>query len=190
MYKEIIEEFWEDDLFPTVFATIMILRTPLSVAGLASLLDLTVSEIFIEIFKIQSILVIPADDNTPVDVVHTSLRDFAISQKRSGTLTVTPRNQLVTANHCLNIMSTQSEEVAFQGGAAIYAVKHWVTHLGLALEDPDFDSLLPVLKSFVAQSFKTWFNSLLNKGKYSNAESQLAAVIERAKVSPPSVLET
>ena len=191
MYTEIIQQFWEDVHFQTVFSTIMLLYTPLSVTGLASLLDLTVSEIFIEVLKIQSIIVIPVNDNTPVDVVHTSLRDFSISKNRSGSLFVdTPQNHLTTAERCLKFMSMQSGVVVFKGEVAIYASEHWHEHLRLALEDPDSNYLqynLLVLKVFVGQSFKTWFNTILIMGRYDQIYTALTAVIRKAEVSPRSV---
>ena len=189
MYTEIIQQFWKDVRFPTVFSTIILLRTPLSVAGLASLLHLTIPEILIEILKIQSILVIPVDDNeTPVDVVHTSLRDFSISKERSEALFVrTPKNHLITAERCLEVMSTQSEVVVFKEEAAKYASEHWHDHLRLALEDPDSIYLkydLTVLKIFVGQSLKTWFNVILMMNEYDKIYATLTAVIQKAEVSP------
>ena len=44
MYTEIIQQFWGRELFRIVFSTIMLLRTPLSVVGLASFLDLSIQD--------------------------------------------------------------------------------------------------------------------------------------------------
>ena len=188
MYTEIIQQFWEDGHFPIVFSTIMLLRTPLSIAGLASLLNLTVPEILIEIFKVQSILVIPADNKTPLDVVHTSLREFSVSKKRSGALFVnSPQNHLTTAEHCLEVMSKQSGVVVFKEEAAKYASEHWHDHLRHALEDPDSKYDLTVLNIFVEQSFKTWFNTVLIMFWYDQTRDALKAIIQKAKVSPPFV---
>ena len=188
MYTEIVQQFWKDEHFPIVFSTIMLLRTPLSIAGLASLLNLTVPEILIEIFKVQSILVIPADNKTPVDVVHTSLREFSVSKKRSGALFVnSPQNHLITAEHCLEVMSKQSGVVVFKEEAAKYASEHWHDHLRHALEDPDSKYDMTVLNHFVEQSFKTWFNTVLIMFWYDQTRDALEAIIQKAKVSPPFV---
>ena len=191
MYTEIVQQFWGHEHFPIVFSTIMLLRTPLSVIGLASLLDLTIPDILTEIFKIQSILVIPADNMTPVDVVHTSLRDFSVSKERSGAIFVnTPQNQLITAERCLKVMSTESGVVVLEGEAAIYASKHWHGHLLLTLEDPDSIDLrydLPAaLNLFVAQSFKVWFNTIITHGEHDKIYAALISIIQKAKVSSPS----
>ena len=191
MYTEIVEQFWGHEHFPIVFSTIMLLRTPLSVIGLASLLDLTIPDILTEIFKIQSILVIPADNLTPVDVVHTSLRDFSVSKERSGAIFVnTPQNQLITAERCLKVMSTESGGVVLEGEAAIYAFEHWHGHLLLTLGDPDSiylqNDLPSTLNFFVAQSFKTWFNTIILNGGYDEIYDPLTNIIQKATVSPPS----
>ena len=191
MYTEIIQQFWEHEHFPIVFTTIMLLRTPLSVVGLASLLRLTIPDILTEIFKIQSILVIPADNKTPVDVVHTSLRDFSVSKERSGAIFVnTPQNKLITTECYLKVMSTQSGVVVLEGEAAIYAYRHWHGHLLLTLEDPDYidlqRDLLAALNFFVAQSFKIWFNTIILNGGYDEIYAALANTIQEAKVSPRS----
>ena len=191
MYTEIIEQFWGHEHFRIVFSTIMLLRKPLSVIGLASFLDLSIPDILIEIFKIQSILVIPADNKTPVDVVHTSLRDFSVSKERSGAIFVnTPENQLITVERCLKVMSRQSGVVVLEGEAAIYAFKHWHDHLLLTLKDPDSIYLQhdfpATLNFFVAQSFKIWFNTIILHKVYDKIYDALKNIIQKAKVSPPS----
>ena len=188
MYTEIVEQFWGDEHFPIVFSTIMLLRTPLSVMGLASLLDLTIPDILTEILKIQPILVIPADNSTPVDVVHTSLRDFSVSKERSGAIFVnTPENQLITAQRCLKVMSRESGVVVLKGETAIYAYRHWHGHLLLTLEDPDYidlqRDLLAALNFFVAQSFKIWFNTIIFNSGYDEIYAALTNIIQKAMVS-------
>ena len=189
MYKEIIQQFWGDKHFTIVFSTIILLRRPLSITGLASLLDLTVPEIIIEISKIQSILVIPTDNNTPVDVVHTSLRDFSISKKRSEVLFVnSPQNHLITAERCLKVMSTQSGVVVFEEEAAVYASEQWHDHLRHTLEHLDSNYLKcdsTVLKIFVGQSFKTWFNTILSMSLDDEICDATKIIIQKAKVSQP-----
>ena len=190
MYTEIIQQFWDDEHFTIVFSTIMLLHTPLSITGLASLLDLTIPEIIVEISKIQSILVIPADNNTPLDVAHASLRDFSISKKRSGALFVnSAQNHLITAERCLKVMSTQSGMV-FKDEAAKYASGHWHDHLRHTLEDRDSNYLkydLNTLKVFVEKSFKTWFNTILSMSLDDQICNAIKAIIQKAKVSPPSL---
>ena len=191
MYTEIIQQFWRDEHFWIVFSTIMLLRRPLSVMGLASLLDLTIPDILTEVLKIQSILVILADNETLVDVVHTSLRDFSVSKEQSGAIFVnTPENQLITAKHCLKVMLMESGVVVLEGEAAKYALEYWHGHLLLTLGDPDSiylqNNLPSTLSFFVAQSFKTWFNTIILDSKYDKIYAAHTNIIQKAMVSPPS----
>ena len=188
MYTEIIKQFWEDGHFPIIFSTIILLHRPLSITELTSLLDLTIPEIIIEISKIQSILVIPADNNTPVDVVHTSLQDFTISKERSGALFVnSPQNHLITAEHCLKVMSMQLGVVVFKEEAVKYASKHWHDHLHQTLKDQILKYDLDALEVLVGESFKTWFNTILSMSMDDQICNTIEAIIQKAKVSPPSV---
>ena len=191
MYTEIIQQFWRDEHFWIVFSTIMLLCRPLSVMGLASLLDLTIPDILTEVLKIQNILVILADNETPVDVVHTSLWDFSVSKERSGAIFVnTPENQLITAKHCLKVMLMESGVVVLEGEAAKYALEYWHGHLLLTLGDPDSiylqNNLPSTLSFFVAQSFKMWFNTIILDSKYDEIYAAHTNIIQKAMVSPPS----
>ena len=81
-------------------------------------------------------------------------------------------------------------ELVFQGEVARYAALHWPYHIRLTLKHAHSNPLrydLPALISFAAQSVKTWFNTILNVGKYREVEPALTALIEQAKVGPPSV---
>ena len=192
MYTEIIQRFWGHEHFQIVFSTIMLLCKPLSIIGLTSFLHLSIHNILFEIFKIQLILVILADNETPVDIVHTSLWDFSVLKERSGAISVnTPQNQLITAEHCLKVMLTQSGLVVLEGEAAIYAFQHWHDHLPLTLEDPDSiylqDDLDTTLNFFVGQSFKIWFNTIIVDGGYNKIYARLTNIIEKATVSPCSL---
>ena len=191
MYTEIIQQFWRDEHFWIVFSTIMLLHRPLSVMGLASLLDLTIPDILTEVLKIQSILVILADNETLVDVVHTSLWDFSVSKEQSGAIFVnTPENQLITAKHCLKVMLMESGVVVLEGEAAKYALEYWHGHLLFTLGDPDSiylqNNLPSTLSFFVAQSFKTWFNTIILDSKYDKIYATHTNIIQKAMVSPPS----
>ena len=164
MYIEIIKEFWNDERFPTVFSAIMLLPRPFSVTELRSLLNLERSEILIEILKIQSILIIPSDDDTPVDIVHTSLRDFSISPRRAGIFCAeTPEHHLSIAEHCLNVMLANSGQVVFDKDPMIYAASFWHKHLLLTVNADSYglryDSLVDSLEKFARQAAETWSNT-------------------------------
>ena len=166
MYMEILREFWDDEHFPTVFSTLMLLPRPFSVTELSSLLNLERSEILIEILKIQSILIIPSDDDTPVDIVHTSLRDFSTSPKRAGSLWAgTPAHHLSITESCLKVMLANSEQVAFDKDPMKYAASFWYKHLLSTLNADSYglqyDSLVDGLEKFARQAADTWSNTFI-----------------------------
>ena len=197
MYKEILTQFWNDNCFQAVFSTIMLLKSPLSVTGLESLLNLGDNRVLFELLKIQSVVLIPDDDEKPVDIVHTSLRDFSTSLQRSEIFCVeSSQNHLHITMCCLQVMVTEPEQVFFEGEAAKYASRYWIDHLHIAFKDRDslyvwYDALVEELELFTRQCLKAWFNTIaITEGPYAITEiSQLLEGIPRAsRVSLPPMV--
>lgn len=168
MYCEIIQKFWNDEHFPTVFSTIMLLEDPLSITELGALLELTGSDILIEVLKIQSILIVPSDDHRPVEIVHTSLRDFSISRMRAGNFLVDiPTNQLFIGVCCLKVMVANPEGVVvFEKDPTRYASSHWHKHLLPTLNSAhsntlQHDLVLDHLNQFASQAYEAGSNTVL-----------------------------
>ena len=168
MYREILIPLWDDSYFQIVFSTIILLKRPLSVTGLECLLNFRENQILSELLKIQSVLLIPDDDEKAVDIVHTSLRDFSMLFQRSGILCVeSSENHLRIAICCLQVMLRQSGQLVFETEAAKYACYYWIEHLHLTVKDTNsryvrYDSLVEELEIFLRQSFQTWFNTISN----------------------------
>ena len=187
--NEFCNEFWNDELFQTVFSTIMLLQRPFSVFSLARLLNLTPSEILIEILKIQSIAIIPSDVDTPVDIVHASLRDFSISPTRTGRFCVgTPEHHLSVVERCLEVMLVNSEQVVFDEDPMIYAASFWHKHLLLTLNADSYglqyDSLVNRLEIFTRQAADTWSNTFILNGDFGDFKSSIDDIRRAVKVSP------
>lgn len=194
MYSEILTQHWNDVDFRTVFSIVILLQDPLSVTGLGFLLNLSNRRILFEILKIQSILLIPDDDEKDVDIVHTSLRDFSTSPQRSGILCVkSAENHLHITTCCLQVMATQSERFVFEADAAKYASSYWIDHLLLTFEsagsrDVLSDGLVDQLELLTKECFQAWFNTVLYLGRYSETSAQvtsLTGVVHNSKVSLP-----
>ena len=192
MYEEILTQFWKDNYFQAVFSTIILLKYPLSVTGLESLLDFRDNRLLFELLKIQSILLIPDDDEKPVDIVHTSLRDFSTSLQRSGDLCVeSAESHLRITMCCLQVMAMQSEQLLFEAEAAKYASRCWIEHLHLTFKTTDshyvrYDALAEKLELFIGQCFQAWFNTVLNTEGSSATEGKLEllkAILQQSKVS-------
>ena len=147
----------------------MLLRRPFSVTSLRSLLNLQHSVILIEILKIQSILIIPSDDVTPVDIVHTSLQDFSTCPERAGSLCAeTPAHHLAIAEGCLKVMLANSGWAVFDKDPMEYAASFWHKHLLFALSADSYslqyDSLVDSLEKFARQAAETWSNTFIFQG--------------------------
>ena len=189
-YVKIIKEFWDDEHFQTVFSTIMLLQRPFSVTELGTLLNLERSEILIEILKIQSVLIHPRDDDTPVDIVHTSLREFSICPTRAGGLCVeTPAHHLFIAERCLKVMLANPRRVVFDKDPMKYAASYWYKHLRLTLNADScslpYDSLVDSLEKFARQAADTWSNTFILNGHEGDFdESSIDDISHAVKVSP------
>ncbi|KIM72955.1 hypothetical protein PILCRDRAFT_15647 [Piloderma croceum F 1598] len=76
--------------FERVMGTILLLTSNMSVTALGHLLQLDPADILEALLGIQSILMIPGDDDQPVQLFHTSLRDFLTSKPRLGGFFINP----------------------------------------------------------------------------------------------------
>ena len=191
MYREILIQFWNNDYFQTVFSTIIILKCPLSITVLESLLDFGDNRILFELLKIQSVLLIPDDDQKLVDIIYTSLWDFSTSLQQSRILCMeSSENQLHVTICCLQAMATQLEQFLFEGEAVKYASHYWIEHLHCTFKDANprhmqYDSLAEKLELFIRQRFQAWFNTALNAEGFSVTDYKLEllqAMIQKAKV--------
>jgi len=193
MYKEILSPLWEKNRFQIVFSTIMLLKKPLSIIELESLLQVDSREITSDLLYIQSIVTVPDDDSAKVEIVHTSLRDFSTSLERSGVFYAdTAENHLQLAISCLQVMSTTAPQGVFEEDAAAYASIYWLEHLHLVLQRPgslpaECDPLTEKLTIFISRAFDAWFTTMmLRKDGESNLDL-LYRIIEQANVSQPLV---
>ena len=194
MYREILNQFLDDEHFWTVFSTVILLRRPLSVTGLGSLLNFGNRLVLFELLKIQSILHIPDDDHKAVDIFHTSLRDFSTSSQRAGTLCVkSSENHLPIVRCCWQIMVTQAEQFLFKGEAARYASCYWIKHFHLAFKDADshygwYNSLVEEMELLIMQCFQTWFNTMLDSEGYSSIGDKMQLLLAVFQISKVGLL--
>ncbi|KIM71981.1 hypothetical protein PILCRDRAFT_830040, partial [Piloderma croceum F 1598] len=154
--------------FERVMGTILLLTSNMSVTALGHLLQLDPADILEALLGVQSILMIPGDDDQPVQLFHTSLRDFLTSKPRSGDFFIDPSiRHLDILLDCLKLVSIPPEtDIFFSSEASRYACNNWCYHfdqwltIGKELQN---DPLLSYLTNFVSQSFDYWVNtSLLN----------------------------
>jgi hypothetical protein len=156
--------------FDRVIGTIMLLREQLSIPELGCLLRLTAAEILQALVEIQSILRIPPDDKTPIQLVHTSLPDYLTKEKCSGSYFIDPLacHNAITVN-CLEmmkdlkaIMDDPQQDIFTTVGAHQYACRNWCYHLAATLiKGKPSGDLISSLKDFMSQSLSPWVDMLI-----------------------------
>ena len=93
-------------------------------------------------------------------------------------------------------MVTESEQVVFEGEAAIYASHYWINHLHLVFKDRDslyvwYDALVEELELFTRQCLKAWFNTMVNTESPAATEKKsqlLEDILRESRVSLPPMV--
>jgi hypothetical protein len=190
LYARILAEALPDDNFQRVIGTIMLLTEPLSITFLAHLLQLRSGDIVQTLLGLQSILMIPGDDDQAIRLFHTSLRDFLISPLRSGKFFISPpARHLVIAADCLRVIAVRPKEDIFYSSMQMYACLNWCFHFeqGVTGEGDNLSNSLPIaslmscLMDFVSQSIDCWVNTSLLKA-YAQLQV-LRSAISKLRVS-------
>jgi hypothetical protein len=169
LYTEVLSTAPRGEVLKRVIGTILLLKLDLSITSLGNLLQLNTAHILQTLFGVQSILMIPGNDDAPVRLFHTSLRDFLTSKPRSGDFFIDPpARHLDILLNCLKLMLIPPDtDIFFRGEASEYACNNWCHHFDqwLILGNASHDvSLTSYLKFFVSESFDYWVNTLLIKG--------------------------
>jgi hypothetical protein len=170
LYMDILSAARRDHNFDRVMGTIMLLRSPLPITFLGHLLQLSAEAIVQSVWGIQSILMIPGNDNEPIQLFHTSLRDFLVAPSRSSSFYINPPTRhLLILIDCLKAMQTKPEGSIFQGGQ-MYACLNWCHHVVEGLKESGGDrlfdsplsaSLTSCLADFASQSLDIWINTIV-----------------------------
>ncbi|RXW22625.1 hypothetical protein EST38_g3228 [Candolleomyces aberdarensis] len=83
-YTHILTKSRDLPHFSNVISTIALLFEPLPIVGIAGLLGIEASEVLQILVSLQTIIHIPENNELPVTLHHTSLRDFLTTESRSG----------------------------------------------------------------------------------------------------------
>ncbi|RXW22711.1 hypothetical protein EST38_g3129 [Candolleomyces aberdarensis] len=89
--------------FRNIISTIVLLREPLPIAGISSLLGIEAFEVVRVLLNLQAIIRVPGtDEEGSVTLCHTSLRDFFTTEGRSGSFFVPPSFHLHLSYHLIS----------------------------------------------------------------------------------------
>lgn len=149
----------------------MTIKDRLTIRDLGCLFQFDTGDVIHALLEVQSILVVPENDESPVRPFHTSLRDFLTTRARSNELFINPAHRhLSIACDCLAVMAVRSGDAFFEYGGLKFASRSWSYHLICAIRAEGCDNLLfsphgsfmmNKLIDFVSRSFDPWINSLI-----------------------------
>ena len=166
VYTQILSVASHNEDFSLVLGTLMLLVYPLSIKSLATLLRLDTARIVHAFKGLQSILIIPEDDDNPIRPIHTSLRDFLTSLERSNDFYIRPEERhFHIAIDCLRILCVSNNGQFFDTKCSVqrYACCEWIFHLHGSIKTEILDdSLLPLLIGFTSKNFVVWVNTILS----------------------------
>ena len=169
LYEQVLSSAFQTEDFCRILGTIMVLENNKSISFLSSLLSLHHEEVICELLEVQSIIKIPGDDNEPITLYHTSLRDFLTIKSRSKQYFIDPPLQhLHLAIHCLNHLAAYPSKDFFEGDVANYACINWPHHILLAyqkqqiyVDKTTMSTLVTLIENLLTFQGKTWYNTML-----------------------------
>jgi hypothetical protein len=170
LYTQVLESASRSHHFTRVLQTIIIIPTPISITGLACLLQIEGGDVIHALQGVQSIIMVPENDEQLVRLFHTSLRDFLTTQARSQHLFINPATcHLSMATDCLSAMTAHCGEIIYEIEILQYAARNWCHHLLSALKEGDDgvyllsqdDAFVNTLIGFLSRSFDPWMNSII-----------------------------
>jgi hypothetical protein len=186
LYAQVLSAASRNENFGRVIATVMLLDSPLPITSLAHLLQLKTTDILQALLGIQSIIMIPGNDNEPIRLFHTSLRDYLCLQPRSLNFFIDPPTQhLFIAKYCLAAIGEKPEdEIFYLTEAQQYACLQWWHHLELGLKEAEIEphlltSLMSCVVKFESGPLNFWVNTVIWKGNL----GRILAVLSSLKVS-------
>ncbi|KAF7975488.1 hypothetical protein HWV62_9403 [Athelia sp. TMB] len=172
--------------FGRVLSTLMLLYVQPSVEMLASLLELGAQDVLHALLAIQSIIRIPSDDNAPIQLNHTSLRDFLVNESRSKDLFIVPLAANATlAVACVKVLQKNLKADIFpEEEVTKYAAKHWQRHLRESHNPSEASpELLGVLQEFIApELIEPWINILIQEFSHERIGNSLTNLIRKYEV--------
>lgn len=175
LYSQVLEEVEDTNSFKTVLAAITVLNSPLSITSLSELLGISPQVITADLLQTQSIIIIPGDDDTPVQMLHTSLQEFLTDESRAVHWFIDSQiHHHSISQACFEIISKKPSGVIFESEAQQYACANIFQHLeqawistgnGATLFDQSIkEPLNPLLSRFLSGDTDTWFNTVVYQG--------------------------
>ena len=197
LYTQVLQTAPRSPHFRRILETIMIVDEHLSIADLTCLFGIEAGDVVHALLGIQSILIVPENDEQPVRPFHTSLRDFLTTKSRSNNLFIDPATRhLMIASDCLTAMTVHNGDEFWERGGLKFASYYWYYHLLDALKEEGCDNLffsqhgafmMNKLTGFVSRSFDSWIDSIISQGAMYDIEEILDSVLLMLQVRSSQV---
>ena len=197
LYTQVLQTAPPSPYFRRILETIMIVKVHLSIADLICLFGIEAGDVVHAVLGVQSILIVPENDEQPVRPFHTSLRDFLTTKSRSNDLFIDPATRhLLIAFDCLEAMTVHSGDEFWERGGLKFASSNWHYHLLHALEEEGGDELLFLqhcafmmkkLTDFVYRSFDSWIDSIIIQEAMYDTSEILDSVLSTLQVRSSQV---
>lgn len=165
LYEQVLRAVPEIDCFRGAITFLMLVKEQPSINTLAGLLEHSSREVLHALMAIQSIVRIPDEDDSPIQLNHTSLRDFLVARSRSKDLFINPpKAHFILAHACMKHMNKTLRRDEFPSDTASkYAAQHWLSHL---LDSHIPNELDPMMITFLtgfrsSLVIEAWINMLI-----------------------------
>jgi hypothetical protein len=192
LYIQVLSAAPHSPHFERIIKTIILLKSPQSITFLGHLLQLETADVLQALLGIQSILMIPADNDHPIELFHTSLREFLTTESRSDAFFIGPAGHIDIMIDCLELMLIPPEDgVVFAGETQEYVSDNWCHHFDQALIEGGYNlidslavcSLMTCLTDFFSHSSDMWINTLILKYPDAMVLNVMRSVLLKLKVS-------
>jgi hypothetical protein len=195
LYAQVLRTTPRSAHFVRSFETIITVREWLSVADVAYLLRIDTGDVMHALLGVQSILIVPEDDVSPIRPFHASLRDFLTTKARSHDLFINPSvRYLYIASDCLAVMVVHNGCDISRHKQLAWACRMWSRYLLYAIQKQDSDDsffspqdvndFVEKLIDFASQSFDFWVDSIILEHSIAPTLDTLNSVLSGLGVSP------
>jgi hypothetical protein len=173
------------DLLLIVVGSVVLVFNPLSHASLATILGITSEDVWIALYSLHSVFIVPESKSELIRICHKSLADYHSDKTRcsDSRFYINPSvSHLELAIRCLQLMKTSLkknicdapryvmnvdiEDLDERRGKCIgegleYACKSWANHLLLGSKDNDgVGRVVQLLKKFFSHNLLQWLKVL------------------------------
>jgi len=195
LYAQVLQTTPHSAHFVRIFETIMTVHEQLSVAEVAYLLQIDTGDVIHALLGVQSILIVPEDDTSPIRPFHTSLRDFLTTRARSHDLFINLSVRYLSISmDCLAVMVVHNGCNILEHEHLGWASRRWSDYLLDAIQEQGYDNsffsrqnvinFMERLTAFASQSFDFWVDSIILKGSITHTLHTLNLVVLALEVSP------